>query len=277
MIVRDALNKYEQDALTRGLEKRAVALLIAHLLKIEVGEIVFYLDKKISEKCFLELYDKYCQQVPVQYLTNKAYFYNREFYVDSRVLIPRRETEELVEQTLQEIDDFFTVETLQCLDIGVGSGIIPVTMHLENPLLNFYAVDISKDALEVAEKNSQSYDVNIEFHHGDTFEPLKTEKFDVIISNPPYIDYTERISKLVYDNEPHIALFAENQGLAIYQKILSECHKFQKGKMLIALEIGSQQAEAIKKLAKKYLENYDLTIKKDLQGLDRIVIIKLSR
>ena len=134
------------------------------------------------------------------------------------------------------------------------------------------AVDISKDALEGAKENAENNNVDITFYHGDMLEPL-TEKYDVIISNPPYIRKDEEIMNIVRNNEPSIALFAENEGLANYEKILSSAKNYLNERNLIAFEIGFNQADKIISIAKQYFPNSIIKVEKDMQERDRFIFI----
>ena len=186
------------------------------------------------------------------------------------MLIPRFETEQLVYETYEKIKN---MGNINIVDLGTGSGCIAITL---SKLLgcSIDAVDISEKALEVAKRNAVNNNANINFYLGDMLEPLN-KKYDVIISNPPYIAYDEDIMDIVKNNEPHLALYADNNGLACYEKILSNCGKYLKEKALIAFEIGATQANDIIKIANNYLE-CETEVIKDLNGFDRIVFIKLK-
>ena len=160
------------------------------------------------------------------------------------------------------------------VDIGTGSGCIAITLKKFFPEILVDAVDISKDALEVAKKNANKNNANINFYECNLLEPL-SKKYDVIISNPPYIAYDEEIIDIVKNNEPHIALYASNNGLYYYEEILKNVYKYINNNGLIAFEIGYSQGEKIKKLASKYLNKYDFEIKKDMTGKDRMVFIRV--
>jgi len=205
---------------------------------------------------------------PVQYIVGNVDFYGNIFEVNKNVLIPRFETEELVSLTYQKIK---TKNNLNIVDLGTGSGCIAITL---SKLLNtkIDAVDISKEALEVAKRNCVNNQAEVNFYLGDMLEPLN-KKYDVIISNPPYIAYDEEIMDIVKNNEPHLALYAENNGLACYEKILSNCGKYINKNALIAFEIGFKQANEITNIAKKYL-NCEVEVVKDLNGYDRFIFIQ---
>lgn len=208
---------------------------------------------------------------PVQYIVGNVDFYGYTFNVNKNVLIPRFETEELISYTIELLKE--RNEALDILDIGTGSGCIAITLKKELRNTNITAIDISNEALTVAKENATLNNVDINFKNSDVFENING-KYDVIISNPPYIKETEDIDKLVKDNEPAIALYAGVDGLDIYKKILKDAKKYLKDKYLIAFEIGETQAEDIKELAIKYLDNCNVIIKKDIYERNRFIFIE---
>lgn len=210
------------------------------------------------------------QGEPVQYIVGNMDFYGFNFDIDSRVLIPRFETEELVEKTINYLKDFN--QDLSIIDLGTGSGCIAITLKKLLSSSNITAVDISKDALEVAKCNADKLDADVTFIESDMLTNV-TGKFDCIISNPPYIAYDEDIMEVVKNNEPHMALYADNNGLYFYEEILKNCSRVLNNKFLIAFEMGQTQGEAIKSLGHQYLDNITVSIEKDMQGLDRFVFI----
>jgi release factor glutamine methyltransferase len=206
---------------------------------------------------------------PVQYIVGNVDFYNSNFIVNKNVLIPRFETEELVLNTVNFIKEYFNKPKV--LDIGTGSGAIAVSIKKEiNSIV--YATDISKEALEVAKENAKRNNVDINFINTNIYDGIK-EKFDVVISNPPYIRYDEEIDEIVKNNEPHIALYADNNGLYFYEEILKNIKNILNDKYLIAFEIGKDQGEAINELRDKYLPDSSILLKKDLEGRDRMIFI----
>ncbi len=207
---------------------------------------------------------------PVQYIVGNVDFYGNIIKVDKRVLIPRFETEGLVEIALSYLKD-----NMDVVDLGTGSGCIPITLKKHIPSLNIDAIDISKDAIDVAVENAKINNVDINFIIGDMLKPLN-KKYDCIISNPPYISYSEEIMDIVKNNEPNIALYADNDGLYFYEEILKNCKNYLKDKFYIFFEIGYNQAERIKNIALKYLD-CSVEVRKDLQGFDRYIIIKNKR
>ena len=209
---------------------------------------------------------------PIQYIVGNVDFYHSKFKVNKNVLIPRFETEELVDKTIKYIKEYLP-GNLDIADLGTGSGCIAISLKKELGC-NMDAVDISKDALEVAKENALDNKVDITFYEGDFLDPLN-KKYDVIISNPPYISYDEEIMEVVKKNEPHLALYADNEGLACYETILKNVKKYLKEKSMIAFEIGYMQGEQIKNMIFKYLPEAEVKIEKDLSGKDRFVFIFL--
>ena len=210
------------------------------------------------------------QGEPIQYIVGNVDFYHSNFKVTKDVLIPRFETEELVDKTINYIK-MYLKEPLNIVDLGTGSGCIAISIKKEINC-NMDAVDISKKALEIARMNAKENNVDINFYCGSFLEPLN-KKYDVIISNPPYISYDEEIMDVVKNNEPALALYADNNGLACYEEILKNISKYLNDKSIIAFEIGYQQGNSIKALAQNYLPNARISIEKDLQGKDRFVFI----
>lgn len=205
---------------------------------------------------------------PVQYITGKEWFYDRPFNVTSATLIPRPETELLVEQLLQRE----TAQSLKVADIGTGTGAIAITLKKECPEWEVYASDISKEALEVAKENANQLQADVHFLYGDTLMPYH-ELLDVIISNPPYIAFDDPlVAKDVRQFEPHIALFAEEDGYAIYRRLCEQIpnHLAENGR--IYLEIGYNQGEKVKQLVQEVLPYHRVEVKKDYSGHDRMVI-----
>ena len=206
----------------------------------------------------------------VQYIIGNACFYGYDFKVNKNTLIPRFETELLVEKTINYINKYFD-SNVSVLDIGTGSGCIAITLNKEiNSRVT--AVDISKEALDVAKINSINNDADVNFIISDVFSNIN-DKYDVIISNPPYISYDEDIMDVVYNNEPHMALYADGNGLYFYDKILRECRKYLNDRFLIAFEIGYKQGNDILNIINKYFDNVNISLEKDYSGRDRFIFI----
>lgn len=226
--------------------------------------------KKYYHGNISEAYKRLEQGEPIQYIVGNVDFYHGNFKVNKDVLIPRFETEELVDKTIKYIKETFH-QPVDVIDLGTGSGCIAISIKKEINC-NMDAVDISENALNVARNNAKENGADINFYCGSFLEPVN-KKYDVIISNPPYIAYDEDIMDIVKNNEPSLALYADNNGLACYEEILRNVNNYLKKNSLIAFEIGYKQGESIKHLVQKYLPNSKVIIEKDLQGKDRFVFI----
>lgn len=229
-------------------------------------ESVSEADKVLIEEIVAQL----SQHVPAQYLLGKVDFYGLEFAVDDRVLIPRPETEELVDLILAENSR----AGLQVLDIGTGSGAIAISLAKKCLAWQVTAVDISADALAVAQENAQKHQVAIKFIQSDLFEQV-TDRFDLIVSNPPYIaeEDKDEVGLNVLHSEPHLALFAPENGLAIYRKIAEQARDFLQPDGKIYLEIGYKQGEAVQKLFAQAFPEKSVRVLQDSFGQDRMVVI----
>jgi release factor glutamine methyltransferase len=234
-------------------------------------------NETLSDKIYSSLnnaLNKLLKHEPVQYITNEAWFYNLKFYVNNNVLIPRPETEELV----HEVINFLKQNSgKNILDIGTGSGCIPISIKKNIPNANMMSIDVSETALAVAKENAIRNNVEIDFRELDFLsENIYTlfEKFDVIISNPPYIPEDEKniLDKNVIAYEPHLALFvSQNDPLIFYKKILSfaENHLNQNGRIFLETHENLAKETAALFIEKKY----SVEIKKDMQGKERMLII----
>ena len=229
-----------------------------------------YLEKYLDAALLEEGIKKYKQGVSLQYIVGNVDFYGNKIKVNENVLIPRFETELLVQKTYKYIKKYFS-NKVRILDIGTGSGCISVALgKMLDAAID--AVDISSLALEVAKENVLENNVSVNLILSDIFSNVN-DKYDVIISNPPYIAYDEKIVEVVKNNEPHLALYAENNGLLYYERILKDANMYLNDKSLIAFEIGEKQGEDIKLLARKYFPLASITIEKDLPGKDRYLFI----
>ena len=216
------------------------------------------------------------EKFPVQYLLNEQEFYGRKFYVDKGVLIPRQDTEILVEKMIDTLKDKVLKNEIhpKILDIGVGSGIIGITAALEIESSYVLGVDISDKALETAQKNKEILKVsNIKFLKSDLFENVEFREFDMIVSNPPYISLNEIgiMSDDTLLHEPSEALFAENDGLYFYYEICQKASDYLADFGYLLFEIGYKQGKNVAKImASSGFKNIEVV--KDLAGLDRVVI-----
>ena len=226
-----------------------------------------YLDKDKLEEGKL-LLDK---GISPQYIVGNVDFYGNIINVDNRVLIPRFETELLVEKTVSYINKLFD-KKVKILDMGTGSGCIAISLK-KLVDCDMSASDVSSDALDVAMENASNNNVDIKFINSNIFSNIN-DKFDCLISNPPYISYDEEIEDVVKDNEPHLALYAKEDGMYFYKNILEQASNYLEDKFLIAFEIGYTQGNKVSDLAYKYLgENINVSVEKDYSDKDRFVFI----
>ncbi|MCR5217004.1 MAG: peptide chain release factor N(5)-glutamine methyltransferase [Lachnospiraceae bacterium] len=211
---------------------------------------------------------------PVQYILGEAYFYGNRFVVTPDVLIPRFDTEVLVEEAHHRLKSYEKEESVKILDLCTGSGCIAITLGLLHPRAKVTGVDISSRALEVARKNALLLDAsNVEMVESNLFENLSTkEKYHMIISNPPYIskEEMEGLMPEVYDYEPHLALEAKDRGLWFYEEITRQAMEWLEPYGILLFEIGCKQHKAVEAIMKQYGFR-EIVGKKDLAGLDRVI------
>lgn len=212
---------------------------------------------------------------PVQHILGYSYFFGYKMKVNEDVLIPRCETEELVGYVLSTYDDVFKGKKVDVVDVGTGSGAIAISLKKEEPNMNMYATDISDKALKVAIENAENNDADVTFYQGDMLTPLieRNLKFDILVSNPPYIPTNEYVEDIVIKNEPQVALFGGDTGMNFYDIILKNAKKVLKEPSIIAFEHSYNKKLEMHELIKKYFPNSSFETIKDLSGKDRITII----
>lgn len=255
------------------LDSDKVKLILSTILGINSLELSLNLSKKVDA----DLVSKYKDIIkniisgkPVQYALSNACFYGYNYYVNENVLIPRFETEELVFHSINYINKYFC--NPKVLDLCAGSGCIGLTLKKENPSISISLSDISEEALEVLKINQSKLNVDGNVILSDLFANIN-DKFDIIVSNPPYIAYTDKVDDIVLKNEPHLALYANNNGLEIYERILKNCEQYLNNKYMIAFEIGANQKESVIELTNRYLDNIEIISKKDASNRDRFIFI----
>ncbi len=279
MKVRELLIYAENLANENNKEDSAVKLLLMHYLNKESYELIMNMNEEVSieeETFFKEGVNKYIyDNIPVQHLIGYEYFYGYKFVVGKDVLIPRSETEELVSYVLANYDEYFDKKEVDVVDVGTGSGAIAITLSLEESKMNVDATDISEVALVQAKNNALNLGADVNFYDGDMLDPLikMNKKYDILVSNPPYIPEAEFVESIVKDNEPHVALFGGNDGMFFYEMILAKAKQILKPKSIIAFEHGWNQREKMELLINKYFPNSKFDIIKDMNGLDRITFI----
>jgi release factor glutamine methyltransferase len=206
------------------------------------------------------------KDIPIDYSLGYAYFYGYQLYVNEHVLIPRNETEELVELITILSDDLKKPVTI--LDLGSGSGCIGLTLKKEVSESKVTVSDISLDALEVIKKNQQLLEVDVNIIHSDWFSNIQGT-FDIIVSNPPYLLHNETLG-ITVSSEPKVALYGGEEGLEHYETILKSIQRHMHDNTYIAFEHGYQQAKALQQLIHLYLPNMDVVTIQDMQGEDRM-------
>ena len=236
-----------------------------------------YLKKYIKENNLDDNYYNECikeleKGKPIQYIIGNVDFYGNIIKVNKNVLIPRFETELLVDLTIKKIKQKFLNTKIDIIDLGTGSGCIAISLKKELNA-NVDALDISKEALEIASENAINNSVDITFINAN-MTSYKEKKYDVIISNPPYIKYDEEIMDIVKENEPHLALYAEDEGLYFYKQIIDNIPYITKDKYLICFEIGYTQAKSIVDYANKKLTDINISVQKDYSEKDRFIFIE---
>jgi release factor glutamine methyltransferase len=279
-LLREGIARLKADGVSEP--ELSARLLLQHLLKLNQAQLSLKAKASTEPEIIYkydELLSRRCQHVPVQYLIGEVEFYNIKLKVDPRVLIPRPETEELVEYLLNILIDR---RRLTVLDIGVGSGNIAIALavNLDDCLVT--AVDISEDALELADINAilNKVETKIKFIHEDCLEPSFWESagsFDVIVSNPPYVaadDYTD-LQPEVRDHEPKVALVAEDDPLIFYKTICSQASSKLNQHGIVCFEVGYNQADDVAALIKSALPSASVSIINDITGIPRIVIGEL--
>ena len=264
---------FEEELIRQGEEAESLSFVYRSLKKLSFTDFVFALQQEVTEeeKQFVEeIYQQLTAHKPAQYIIGHADFFGMQLKVDERVLIPRPETEELVELILAENPE----ENLKVLDIGTGSGVIALALAKNRPDWLVTAADISQDALDLAIDNARNQNLNIFFKKSDCFAEI-SEKYDIIVSNPPYIsreDETEVGLNVLY-SEPHLSLFADEDGLAIYRRIAEDAKDYLKDGGKIYLEIGYKQGQSVPELFRKHLPEKRVRTLKDQFGQDRMVVV----
>lgn len=276
MKIKELINYGKNKLIENKIEDENIKtkVLLKYILNVDDFYLVIHndenQDKEIETK-FINCINELIEGKPLQYITHHQEFMNLDFYVDENVLIPQPDTEVLVLQTINIIKQYES-GNIKVLDLCTGSGAIAISTAkaFENQAVQVYASDISDKALEVAKKNSKKNDVHINFINSNMFENID-EKFDIIVSNPPYIE-TETIKKLSKDvqQEPHIALDGGFDGLEFYKIIASEYEKYLNDNGTLLLEIGYNQKQSVTEL----FINRNVECIKDLAQNDRVIIVK---
>lgn len=253
--------------------KSDILLLIYEIFDFDFSKWTMYKYDEIEDILKLDTLNEYVKKrivhMPIQYILNKAYFCGLPLYVNENVLIPRFDTEVLVEEVLKISKKD---KSKRILDICTGSGAIAIALKKLGGFERVDALDISDNALEVAKRNAKELDLDINFLKSDMFSSLTSEiKYDIIVSNPPYIqsDVVDTLENEVKDFEPRLALDGDANGMKFYKIIAENYDDYLADNGVLALEIGYDEADDIRAL----FEGKNVVIKKDLANLDRVAII----
>ena len=264
---------FEEKLIAQGEEAESLSFVYRSLKNLSFTDFVFALQQEVTDEDYKfveDIYIKLASHIPAQYIIGHAEFYGMQLKVDERVLIPRPETEELVKLILTENPE----KNLKVLDIGTGSGAIALALAKNRPDWSVTAADISQDALDLSLENAYAQNLNLSFIKSDCFSEISS-KYDIIVSNPPYISRADEVEVglNVLHSEPHLALFADEDGLAIYRRIAEDSKDYLNDGGKIYLEIGYKQGQSVPALFMENLPEKRVRTLKDQFGQDRMVVI----
>ena len=264
---------FEEKLIAKGEEAESLSFVYRSLKNLSFTDFVFALQQEVTDEDYKfveDIYRKLANHMPAQYIIGHAEFFGMQLKVDERVLIPRPETEELVELILTENPE----KNLKVLDIGTGSGAIALALAKNRPDWSVIAADISQDALDLSVENAHAQNLNLSFIKSDCFSEISA-KYDIIVSNPPYISRADEVEVglNVLHSEPHLALFADEDGLAIYRRIAEDSKDYLNDGGKIYLEIGYKQGQSVPTLFMENLPEKRVRTLKDQFGQDRMVVI----
>lgn len=272
------MREYLRKGLLERYEERETANIISALFDAFKGwtrsEQILHQHEHISESEMLKFHfalKELKKGIPLQYVLGKTWFRNKEFIVTPAVLIPRPETEELVEIIVGDYQN----QAISVLDIGTGSGCIAIALALELPGADISAIDVSPEALEVAQRNATIHQVNIRFNQCDILNALPDQKFDVVVSNPPYIPLSEhtKMPEVVTAHEPHVALFTtDNDPLVFYKRLTQQYRQLLKPGGKFFFEIHEDSKADLEKMLASY-NNIQYTFHQDMQEKWRILSV----
>lgn len=273
------IKTYEKKCLACDVPVETVMAYMVELCQQEKYQLYMNINQPVPlqiQTAFEQGMERILKQEPLAHVLGYSWFYGYRFIVNPDVLIPRVETEELCAHILSRIDTFFEgSDKLTCVDVGTGSGAIAIAVSKEEEKIQMYATDISEEAVQTAKENAKNNQTNITFMTGDMLQPLieKQLKFDVLISNPPYIPQEEQMEKSVVDFEPHVALFGGSDGLKFYREIFQHCGQVLKSRAMMAFEMGYDQKQRMSELVETLLPECRYEILKDMNGKDRMLFV----
>ena len=279
MTIKETLNKGMIMLKSSNIEspKLKARLLLQYILKKPRQYLIVYDNEEVEKKEQWEYFvniEKLTKGVPLQHITHRQEFMKMDFFVNEDVLIPRPDTEILVEEVIKIAQK---IQKPQILDLCTGSGAIAISIKKNVPQAEVYAIDISEKAIDVAKKNARDLEAKVEFIKSDLFDKMEKMKFDIIVSNPPYIK-KEDINYLSDEvkKEPHLALDGGFDGLDFYRKITSQAIDFLKLGSYLCLEIGYDQKDEVMDIIKHEERYVDTYCKKDLCGNDRVIVTTVN-
>ncbi|MCG1028232.1 peptide chain release factor N(5)-glutamine methyltransferase [Virgibacillus halodenitrificans] len=264
-------------------EQRVAEILLQHHLNYSRNDFFMNMREPIDPNIiqrFKRDVEKHVETgMPIQHLMGYEEFYGRKFKVNEHVLVPRPETEELVQHVANYIETTSSEHQIRVVDVGTGSGVIAISLALQLPNAMVYATDISQEALQVAKTNAKNHQAQVTFYQGNFLQPLIDQgiKTDIIVSNPPYIPRSEEktLADTVKNFDPDMALYAEENGLAAYKEIISQSTSVLELNGYIAVEIGHAQSESVNDIIQKIYPQSKRNTIQDINGKDRIVTAKL--
>lgn len=275
---RQVLREAKERLYAAGQGEQAAQLLMLELANLEAHNLYMEYDEEVPQD-LLEAFEAGIRRMeqgePLGHVLGFEWFYGYRFKVNPDVLIPRPETEELVANILAAYDECFDGQDVDVIDVGTGSGAIAIALRKEEVHLQVTASDISEQAVAVARKNAADNAADVTFLTGDMLEPFIEAgiRCDILVSNPPYIPVHEQMEHSVVDFEPHVALFGGEDGLKFYREIFANAHRVIKEKAILAFEMGYDQGERLRALAKEHFPDARVEIIKDLSGKNRMLFV----
>ena len=275
---RQVLREAKERLYAAGQGEQAAQLLMLELANLEAHNLYMEYDEEVPQD-LLEAFEAGIRRMeqgePLGHVLGFEWFYGYRFKVNPDVLIPRPETEELVANILAAYDECFDGQDVDVIDVGTGSVAIAIALRKEEAHLQVTASDISEQAVAVARKNAADNAADVTFLTGDMLEPFIEAgiRCDILVSNPPYIPVHEQMEHSVVDFEPHVALFGGEDGLKFYREIFANAHRVIKEKAILAFEMGYDQGERLRALAKEHFPDARVEIIKDLSGKNRMLFV----
>ena len=275
---RQVLREAKERLYAAGQGEQAAQLLMLELANLEAHNLYMEYDEEVPQD-LLEAFEAGIRRMeqgePLGHVLGFEWFYGYRFKVNPDVLIPRPETEELVANILAAYDECFDGQDVDVIDVGTGSGAIAIALRKEEAHLQMTASDIREQAVAVARKNAADNAADVTFLTGDMLEPFIEAgiRCDILVSNPPYIPVHEQMEHSVVDFEPHVALFGGEDGLKFYREIFANAHRVIKEKAILAFEMGYDQGERLRALAKEHFPDARVEIIKDLSGKNRMLFV----